>query len=118
MTTAKGLSGGRNYRAAKGCSLRCRKIHQSLGNERGLLCANHGEGILRGKAGERFVSALAGRMWSSKASAIMAAEYKATGGVAVILGPTCRNFGLRECLVGGLCLVSDRDFADKCNLEM
>jgi glutamate synthase (NADPH/NADH) large chain len=79
--------------------------------------ANAGEVYLQGRAGERFCVRNSGATVVVEGVGDHGCEYM-TGGVAVILGTTGRNFGAG--MSGGVAYVYDvnGDFADKCNLEM
>ena len=79
--------------------------------------ANRGEAYFRGKAGERFCVRNSGANVVVEGVGDHGCEYM-TGGTAVILGETGRNFGAG--MSGGVAYVynPDKNFAEKCNLEM
>ncbi|MEZ4959671.1 MAG: glutamate synthase-related protein [Saprospiraceae bacterium] len=79
--------------------------------------ATDGEAYIRGKAGERFCVRNSGAKVVVEGVGDHGCEYM-TGGVAVILGNTGRNFGAG--MSGGIAYVWDvkGDFAENCNLEM
>ena len=76
-----------------------------------------GEAYVRGMAGERFCVRNSGVTAVAEGIGDHGCEYM-TGGRAVVLGPTGRNFAAG--MSGGVAYVFDRDgdFASKCNLEM
>jgi glutamate synthase (ferredoxin) len=79
--------------------------------------ATSGEAYVRGLAGERFCVRNSGIRAVVEGVGDHGCEYM-TGGVAVILGPTGRNFGAG--MSGGVVYVLDRDgtFSSRCNMEM
>ncbi|MCB9339107.1 MAG: glutamate synthase subunit alpha [Lewinellaceae bacterium] len=79
--------------------------------------ATDGEAYIRGKAGERFCVRNSGAKVVVEGVGDHGCEYM-TGGLAVILGKTGRNFGAG--MSGGIAYVWDvkGDFAENCNLEM
>ncbi|MGV6859170.1 MAG: glutamate synthase large subunit [bacterium] len=79
--------------------------------------ATSGKAFIRGRAGERFCVRNSGATAVVEGIGDHGCEYM-TGGMAVILGRTGRNFGAG--MSGGVAYVldSDKDFADKCNMEM
>lgn len=79
--------------------------------------ANRGEAYFMGRAGERFCVRNSGANVVVEGVGDHGCEYM-TGGVAVILGSTGRNFAAG--MSGGVAYVYDPDanFAKKCNLEM
>lgn len=79
--------------------------------------ANRGEAYFRGIAGERFCVRNSGAQVVVEGVGDHGCEYM-TGGVAVILGKTGRNFGAG--MSGGVAYVYDptHTFAEKCNMEM
>lgn len=113
---AKGLSGGRVIIAPPKDAAYDVENSPIVGN---VVCfgANRGEGYFRGKAGERFCVRNSGANVVVEGVGDHGCEYM-TGGVAVILGPTGRNFAAG--MSGGVAYVYDPSgtFADKCNLEM
>lgn len=76
--------------------------------------ATSGEAFINGKAGERFCVRNSGAVAVVEGIGDHGCEYM-TGGVAVILGETGRNFGAG--MSGGIAYVFDREgeFARKCN---
>ncbi|WP_376712723.1 glutamate synthase large subunit [Enterococcus avium] len=113
---AKGLSGGRVIIVPPKDAAYDIEDSPIVGN---VVCfgANRGEGYFRGKAGERFCVRNSGANVVVEGVGDHGCEYM-TGGVAVILGPTGRNFAAG--MSGGVAYVYDPSgtFADKCNLEM
>ena len=79
--------------------------------------ATSGEGYIRGVAGERFCVRNSGALVVVEGVGDHACEYM-TGGRAVILGKTGRNFAAG--MSGGIAYVLDRDgtFVQRCNPEM
>lgn len=79
--------------------------------------ATTGEAYIRGKAGERFCVRNSGAQVVVEGVGDHGCEYM-TGGVAVILGNTGRNFAAG--MSGGVAYIYDLDnsFAGKCNMEM
>ncbi len=79
--------------------------------------ATSGEAYIRGKAGERFCVRNSGAQVVTEGCGDHGCEYM-TGGLALILGRTGRNFGAG--MSGGIAYVWDvkGDFAERCNLEM
>ncbi|MCB5953124.1 glutamate synthase large subunit [Enterococcus sp. BWT-B8] len=79
--------------------------------------ANRGEAYFRGKGGERFCVRNSGANVVVEGIGDHGCEYM-TGGVAVILGTTGRNFGAG--MSGGVAYVYDpeQQFSGKCNMEM
>jgi len=76
-----------------------------------------GEAYFRGVAGERFAVRNSGAIAVVEGAGDHCCEYM-TGGVAVILGKTGRNFAAG--MSGGIAYVLDEDdsFASRCNLSM
>ncbi len=76
-----------------------------------------GEAYIRGRAGERFLIRNSGLYAVVEGVGDHGCEYM-TGGRALILGPTGRNFGAG--MSGGIVYVLDRngDFREKCNTSM
>ncbi|WP_438730254.1 glutamate synthase large subunit [Enterococcus sp. AZ128] len=113
---AKGLSGGRVIIVPPKDAAYDVENSPIVGN---VVCfgANRGEGYFRGKAGERFCVRNSGANVVVEGVGDHGCEYM-TGGVAVILGSTGRNFAAG--MSGGVAYVYDPTdtFADKCNLEM
>jgi len=79
--------------------------------------ATSGEAYIRGKAGERFCVRNSGANVVVEGVGDHGCEYM-TGGIAVILGDTGRNFAAG--MSGGIAYIYDTkgDFANKCNIEM
>ncbi|WP_126248514.1 glutamate synthase large subunit [Chitinophaga rhizosphaerae] len=79
--------------------------------------ATSGEAFIRGKAGERFCVRNSGATVVTEGTGDHGCEYM-TGGRAVILGETGRNFGAG--MSGGIAFVYDvkGNFAGQCNPEM
>lgn len=79
--------------------------------------ATSGEAYIRGKAGERFAVRNSGATVVTEGVGDHGCEYM-TGGVAIILGDTGRNFAAG--MSGGIAYVYDvqKTFAEKCNKEM
>ena len=79
--------------------------------------ATEGECYFRGVAGERFAVRNSGAYAVIEGAGDHCCEYM-TGGVAVVLGPTGRNFAAG--MSGGIAYVLDEDgtFASRCNLAM
>ncbi|GGH58007.1 glutamate synthase (NADPH/NADH) large chain [Filimonas zeae] len=79
--------------------------------------ATSGEAYIRGKAGERFCVRNSGARVVTEGVGDHGCEYM-TGGVAVILGPTGRNFAAG--MSGGIAYIYDvtGTFASRCNMEM
>jgi glutamate synthase (NADPH) large chain len=79
--------------------------------------ATSGEAYIRGKAGERFCVRNSGAITVVEGVGDHGCEYM-TGGVAVILGETGRNFAAG--MSGGLAFIFDfnKSFAKMCNTEM
>jgi glutamate synthase (NADPH/NADH) large chain len=79
--------------------------------------ATSGEAYIRGKAGERFCVRNSGAKVVVEGVGDHGCEYM-TGGIAVILGDTGRNFAAG--MSGGIAYIYDTkgDFANKCNIEM
>jgi glutamate synthase (NADPH) large chain len=79
--------------------------------------AIEGECYFRGVAGERFAVRNSGAVAVIEGAGDHCCEYM-TGGVAVVLGPTGRNFAAG--MSGGIAYVLDEDgtFASRCNMAM
>jgi glutamate synthase domain-containing protein 2/glutamate synthase domain-containing protein 1/glutamate synthase domain-containing protein 3 len=79
--------------------------------------AIEGECYFRGVAGERFAVRNSGAIAVIEGAGDHCCEYM-TGGVAVVLGPTGRNFAAG--MSGGIAYVLDEDgtFASRCNMAM
>lgn len=113
---AKGLSGGRLIIVPPEDAAYDVEHSPIVGN---VACfgANKGEAYFRGLAGERFCVRNSGARVVVEGVGDHGCEYM-TGGVAVILGKTGRNFGAG--MSGGVAYVYDPqgEFAEKCNMEM
>lgn len=79
--------------------------------------ATSGEAFIRGMAGERFGVRNSGAKVVVEGIGDHGCEYM-TGGLAIILGPTGRNFAAG--MSGGIAFIYDKnkDFDEKCNKEM
>jgi glutamate synthase domain-containing protein 3 len=79
--------------------------------------ATSGKAFFRGLAGERFAVRNSGATAVVEGVGDHGCEYM-TGGVAVVLGPTGRNFAAG--MSGGIAYVLDRDgtFVSRCNMEL
>ena len=112
----KGLSGGRMVvRPHEESPFNC--WENIIAGNVILYGATDGELYLRGQVGERFCVRNSGAIAVVEGVGDHACEYM-TGGRAVILGPTGRNFGAG--MSGGEAFVFDEDgtFASRCNHEM
>jgi glutamate synthase (NADPH) large chain len=114
--TGKGLSGGRIILRPPAASPFAAEENIIAGNVI-LYGATAGEVFLRGVVGERFCVRNSGAVAVVEGVGDHGCEYM-TGGRAVILGPTGRNFGAG--MSGGLAFVYDPegDFPSRCNPEM
>ncbi len=112
----KGLSGGRIIAAPPGEAPFAAEEQVIAGN---VACygATSGEVFLRGIAGERFCVRNSGATAVVEGVGDHGCEYM-TGGTAVILGRTGRNFAAG--MSGGIAYVldTDGDFAGRCNVEL
>jgi len=112
----KGLSGGtlivHPFKNFKGKS----ESNMIVGNV-ALYGATAGRAFFRGMAGERFCVRNSGAIVVVEGCGDHGCEYM-TGGRAIILGPTGRNFGAG--MSGGLSYVLDEDgkFRSRCNIEL
>ncbi|MBI5834086.1 MAG: glutamate synthase large subunit [Armatimonadetes bacterium] len=112
----KGLSGGKMaVYPPKNCGF-VPEDNILIGNV-ALYGATSGKAFFRGKAGERFCVRNSGAQAVVEGTGDHACEYM-TGGVAVVIGRTGRNFAAG--MSGGAAFVLDVDgeFASRCNLEM
>lgn len=113
---AKGLSGGRLIIVPPQKAAYDTKNSPIVGN---VACfgANKGEAYFRGLAGERFCVRNSGAKVVVEGVGDNGCEYM-TGGIAVILGKTGRNFAAG--MSGGLAYIydSDKNFPACCNMEM
>ncbi|TMC50027.1 MAG: glutamate synthase large subunit [Chloroflexi bacterium] len=112
----KGLSGGRIVVTPPPGSVIVPEDNIIVGNVV-LYGATSGEAFFRGMAGERFCVRNSGATAVVEGVGDHGCEYM-TGGVAVILGRTGRNFAAG--MSGGTAFVLDEDarFAERCNLGM
>ncbi|HYN78782.1 MAG TPA: glutamate synthase-related protein, partial [Lamprocystis sp. (in: g-proteobacteria)] len=113
----KGLSGGRLIiYPPKDCAIERAEDNIIVGNTV-LYGAISGECYFRGVAGERFCVRNSGATAVVEGVGDHGCEYM-TGGIAVILGPTGRNFAAG--MSGGIAYVlnGDGSFEDRCNLSM
>jgi glutamate synthase (ferredoxin) len=114
--TGKGLSGGRIIVRAPEQAPFVPEETTIIGNV-ALYGATSGEAYIGGVAGERFCVRNSGAIAVAEAVGDHGCEYM-TGGRAVILGPTGRNFAAG--MSGGIAYVYDEDgtFESRCNKEM
>ena len=113
----KGLSGGRLIiYPPKDCAIARAEDNIIVGNTV-LYGAISGECYFRGVAGERFCVRNSGATAVVEGVGDHGCEYM-TGGIAVVLGPTGRNFAAG--MSGGIAYVLDADgsFKDRCNQSM
>ncbi len=113
----KGLSGGRLIIYPPAESAIDRAEDNIIVGNTVLYGAISGECYFRGVAGERFCVRNSGATAVVEGVGDHGCEYM-TGGIAVVLGPTGRNFAAG--MSGGVAYVLDVDggFADRCNLSM
>ncbi|MCU0834527.1 MAG: glutamate synthase large subunit [Chromatiaceae bacterium] len=113
----KGLSGGRLVIYPPAESGIARAEDNIIVGNTVLYGAITGEVFFRGVAGERFCVRNSGATAVVEGVGDHGCEYM-TGGIAVVLGPTGRNFAAG--MSGGIAYVLDEDggFADRCNLAM
>ena len=114
--TCKGMSGGRVVIFPPRDALFVPEENILIGNV-ALYGATGGECYFRGLAGERFCVRNSGARAVVEGVGDHGCEYM-TGGRAVILGPTGRNFAAG--MSGGIAYVYDADqtFVSRCNLDM
>jgi glutamate synthase (ferredoxin) len=112
----KGLSGGKIIIFPPKAATFVPEDNVVIGNV-ALYGATGGRGFFRGRAGERFCVRNSGALAVVEGTGDHACEYM-TGGVAVVIGPTGRNFAAG--MSGGAAFVFDAsgDFPQRCNLEM
>lgn len=112
----KGLSGGKIVVTPPKNVLFKPSENVIIGNV-ALYGATGGRAFFRGKAGERFCVRNSGAMAVVEGVGDHGCEYM-TGGVALIIGPTGRNFAAG--MSGGTAFIYDPkgEFPSKCNLEM
>ncbi len=112
----KGLSGGKIIVFPPKVSTFVPEENVLIGNV-ALYGATGGRAFFRGRAGERFCVRNSGALAVVEGTGDHGCEYM-TGGVAVVIGPTGRNFAAG--MSGGSAFVFDEagDFPQRCNLEM
>ena len=112
----KGLSGGKVVIFPPRESTFVAEDNVLIGNV-ALYGATSGRAFFRGRAGERFCVRNSGALAVVEGVGDHGCEYM-TGGVAVVIGPTGRNFAAG--MSGGAAFVLDEkgDFRDRCNLAM
>jgi glutamate synthase (NADPH/NADH) large chain len=111
--TGKGLSGGRIV-VRPSIEFRGDASKNIIIGNTALFGATRGEAFFRGVAGERFAVRLSGATTVVEGTGDHGCEYM-TGGTAVVLGQTGRNFAAG--MSGGVAYVYDADgtFASRCN---
>ncbi|MEY4753996.1 MAG: hypothetical protein RJA44_1671, partial [Pseudomonadota bacterium] len=111
--TGKGLSGGRIV-VRPSIEFRGDAAKNIIVGNTALFGATSGEAFFRGVAGERFAVRLSGATTVVEGTGDHGCEYM-TGGTAVVLGKTGRNFAAG--MSGGIAYVYDEDgsFASRCN---
>jgi glutamate synthase (ferredoxin) len=112
----KGLSGGKLIVYPPKASTFVAEENVIVGNV-ALYGATSGRAFFRGRAGERFCVRNSGALAVVEGTGDHGCEYM-TGGVAVVIGPTGRNFAAG--MSGGAAFVFDEfdEFRARCNLEM
>ena len=112
----KGLSGGKIIVFPPRESTFVAEENVLIGNV-ALYGATGGRAFFRGRAGERFCVRNSGALAVVEGLGDHGCEYM-TGGVAVVIGPTGRNFAAG--MSGGAAFVLDEadEFPSKCNLDM
>jgi len=112
----KGLSGGKLIVYPPKVATFVPEENIVVGNV-ALYGATSGAAFFRGVAGERFMVRNSGAVGVVEGTGDHGCEYM-TGGRAVIIGKTGRNFGAG--MSGGIAYVFDEDgtFATRCNMEM
>ena len=112
----KGLSGGKIVIYPPKHATFVPEENVLIGNV-ALYGATSGRAFFRGRAGERFCVRNSGALAVVEGLGDHGCEYM-TGGVAVVIGPTGRNFAAG--MSGGTAFVFDDagDFPQRCNLEM
>ncbi len=112
----KGLSGGKVIVFPPKVSPFVPEDNIVIGNV-ALYGATGGRAFFRGRAGERFCVRNSGALAVVEGSGDHGCEYM-TGGVAVVIGPTGRNFAAG--MSGGSAFLFDEqgEFPQRCNLEM
>ncbi len=114
--TGKGLSGGRIV-VRPSIDFRGTATDNIIIGNTALYGATTGEAFFSGVAGERFAVRLSGATAVVEGTGDHGCEYM-TGGTAVVLGKTGRNFAAG--MSGGIAYVYDEDgqFAQRCNMAM
>nr|WP_315191866.1 glutamate synthase-related protein [uncultured Albidiferax sp.] len=114
--TGKGLSGGRIV-VRPSIDFRGAATQNTIVGNTVMYGATSGESFFSGVAGERFAVRLSGATTVVEGTGDHGCEYM-TGGTAVILGKTGRNFAAG--MSGGIAYVYDEDgqFAKRCNMSM
>jgi glutamate synthase (NADPH/NADH) large chain/glutamate synthase (ferredoxin) len=114
--TGKGLSGGRIV-VRPSIDFRGNAVENTIVGNTVLYGATSGEAFFSGVAGERFGVRLSGAKAVVEGTGDHGCEYM-TGGTAVVLGRTGRNFAAG--MSGGIAYIYDEDggFADRCNMSM
>ncbi len=114
--TGKGLSGGRVV-VRPSIDFRGAAVNNTIIGNTALYGATTGEAFFSGVAGERFAVRLSGATAVVEGTGDHGCEYM-TGGTAVVLGQTGRNFAAG--MSGGIAYVYDEDgqFATRCNSAM
>ena len=112
----KGLSGGKIIVFPDKASTFVPEENVIIGNV-ALYGATAGRAFFRGRGGERFCVRNSGALAVVEGLGDHGCEYM-TGGVAVVIGPTGRNFAAG--MSGGSAFIFDEtgDFPQRCNLEM
>jgi glutamate synthase (NADPH) large chain len=114
--TGKGLSGGRII-VRPSIDFRGDAVRNTIVGNTVMYGATSGEAFFSGVAGERFAVRLSGATAVVEGTGDHGCEYM-TGGTAVVLGKTGRNFAAG--MSGGIAYVYDEDgqFASRCNTAM
>ncbi|MDR7380130.1 glutamate synthase (NADPH/NADH) large chain/glutamate synthase (ferredoxin) [Rhodoferax ferrireducens] len=114
--TGKGLSGGRIV-VRPSIDFRGAATQNTIVGNTVMYGATSGESFFSGVAGERFAVRLSGATTVVEGTGDHGCEYM-TGGTALILGKTGRNFAAG--MSGGVAYVYDEDgqFAKRCNMSM
>ncbi len=114
--TGKGLSGGRII-VRPSIDFRGDAVRNTIVGNTVMYGATSGESFFSGVAGERFAVRLSGATTVVEGTGDHGCEYM-TGGTAVVLGKTGRNFAAG--MSGGIAYVYDEDgqFAKRCNTAM
>jgi glutamate synthase (ferredoxin) len=112
----KGLSGGKIVVFPDHAAPFVAEDNILIGNV-ALYGATGGRAFFRGRAGERFCVRNSGALAVVEGVGDHGCEYM-TGGVAVVIGPTGRNFAAG--MSGGMAFIFDEhdEFRSRCNLEM